>query len=141
MEFIKKIYYKYENIINYLIVGGLTTVISMTIYFVSVNTFLNPNNGIQLQIANILSWIGGVLFAYFTNRKFVFKSEEQNKLKEGCKFLLSRVITLLLDMLVMYIGVTALNVNDKIVKIISQIIITISNYIFSKMLVFKNNKI
>ena len=140
MEFIKKIYCKYENIINYLIVGGLTTVISTTIYFVSVNTFLNPNDGIQLQIANILSWIGGVLFAYSTNRKFVFKSEEQNKLKEGCKFLLSRVITLLLDMLVMYIGVTALNVNDKIVKIISQIIITISNYIFSKMLVFKNNK-
>ena len=70
MEQIKKLYLKYKEIINYLIVGVLTTLVSLTIYYISVFTFLNPDNAIQLQIANIISWIAGVIFAYITNRKF-----------------------------------------------------------------------
>ena len=100
----------------------------------------NADNAIELQIANIMSWIGGVLFAYFTNRKFVFESKETNKAKEAGKFFLARTLTLVMDMLIMGIGVTSLHLNDRIIKLFSQATIIVSNYIFSKLFVFTKNK-
>lgn len=137
MDKIKDLYLKYKEIINYLIFGVLTTVVSLATYYICVYTFLNPDNSLQLQVANIVSWIAGVTFAYITNRKFVFESEEQEKLKEAGKFVTSRIATLLTDMLIMFIGVTILKLNDKIIKLISQIIVIIANYLLSKMLVFR----
>lgn len=137
MNNIKELYLKYKEIINYLIFGVLTTVVSLATYYICVYTFLNPDNSLQLQVANIVSWIAGVTFAYITNRKFVFESEEQEKLKEAGKFVTSRIATLLTDMLIMFIGVTILKLNDKIIKLISQIIVIIANYLLNKMLVFR----
>lgn len=137
MEQVKQLYIKYKEVINYLIFGVLTTIVSLLVYYVSVYTFLNPENAIQLQIANILSWIAGVTFAYFTNRKYVFESKENNKMKEASKFVLARVLTLIMDMLIMWLGVTILGLNDKIFKLISQVVITVSNYVFSKIFVFR----
>lgn len=137
MEKIKELYLKYKEVINYLIFGVLTTVVSLAVYYISVFTFLNPEDAIQLQVANILSWIAGVAFAYFTNRKYVFESKENNKLKEAGKFVLARVVTLIMDMIIMWLGVTVLHLNDKIIKLISQVVIIVSNYIFSKVFVFK----
>lgn len=134
------IYHKNEEIWNYLIVGGLTTLVSLFVYYLCVSTFLNPNNPIELQTANIISWIVSVIFAYFTNRVYVFKSTEPNKIKEATKFIGSRITTLILDMLTMLIFVSILNINDKISKIIAQFIVIIGNYIISKLLVF-NGKI
>ena len=131
------IYDKYKEIINYMIFGILTTAVSLVVYYISVFTFLNPEIPIQLQIANILSWIAGVVFAYFTNRKFVFASKNTNKLKEATKFISSRITTLILDMLVMWIGVTLLCFSDKIIKLISQMLVVVGNYILSKLFVFK----
>ena len=137
MKQLKELYIKYKEIINYLIVGVLTTIVSLVVYYISVLTFLNPDNAIQLQIANILSWIAGVTFAYFTNRKYVFESKNKNKFQESAKFVSSRITTLLLDMLIMWLGVTLLGLNDKIIKIISQILVIIGNYVLSKLFVFK----
>ena len=134
------IYHKNEEIWNYLIVGGLTTVVSLVTYYLCVLTFLNPNNAIELQIANIISWIIAVAFAYVTNRVFVFKSKEKNIKKEATSFVASRITTLLLEMLTMFILVTLLTFNDKISKIIAQIIVVVGNYIISKLFVFKKNK-
>ena len=131
------IYHKNEEIWNYLIVGGLTTLISLITYYICVGTFLNANNAIELQVANIISWIISVLFAYVTNRIFVFKSKEKNILKESTAFVGSRIVTLLLDMLTMFILVTLLHINDKVGKIVSQIIVIVGNYITSKIFVFK----
>ena len=125
-----------REVILYLIFGILTTIVSLGVYYGAVLTFLNPDNEIQLQIANILSWTAGVIFAYFTNRIFVFESKEKNKIKEAGKFVSSRIITLFMDMAIMAIGVSLLKFNDKIVKLFSQVIITVSNYIFSKLFVF-----
>lgn len=124
----------------YLIFGVLTTVVSLLVYYGCIYTFLNPENAVQLQIANIISWIAGVAFAYITNRKFVFESNESNQLKEISKFVTSRLATLFLDMIIMFIGVTCLHGNDKIVKLISQVLVIIGNYIFSKLFVFKKQK-
>lgn len=139
MKKIKELYKKYKELINYLIFGVLTTVISLAVYYLSIFTFLNSDIAIQLQIANIISWVAGVTFAYFTNRKFVFESTTTNKLQEATKFVSSRVTTLLLDMFIMWLFVTILHFNDRVMKLVSQVIIIIGNYILSKLLVFKNN--
>lgn len=139
-KIIKKVwnlYKKYDEMINYLIVGGLTTVVSLGTYYFCVYTFLNPNNAFQLQIANIISWISCVTFAYFTNRIFVFKSKRTDKLKEAISFYGSRIATLLLEMGIMFIFVTILHFNDKIIKLVAQVVITILNYVLSKLLIFK----
>ena len=130
----------YRELISYLIVGLLTTVVSFGSYYLLTISLLDPNNKIELQIANIISWICAVLFAYFTNRKYVFKSKEKDMLKEGSKFCLSRIFTLLLDMLTMFIMVSVLNINDKVSKLVSQVLITIGNYIISKLFVFKKEE-
>ena len=106
MTKIKNLYLKYQEIINYLIVGALTTFINLITYFICVHTFLNAQQAFELQIANIISWIISVIFAYFTNRIFVFKSKNSNYLKEILLFFTSRFTTLLMDMAIMYIFVT-----------------------------------
>lgn len=133
----KELFNKYKEIIMYLIFGVLTTVISLIVYYALTYTILNPNNSIYLQIANILSWIAGVLFAYFTNRKYVFESKNENKLKEFISFVGARVTTLILDMIIMGVGVSLLHGNDKILKLISQVLVIVGNYVLSKLIVFK----
>lgn len=132
----KELIKKYDEIIRYLIIGVLTTIVSLVIYYVLTYTILNPNNTIELQIANILSWVVSVTFAYFTNRQFVFQKKDKFNFKEMISFYLSRVSTLLLDMLLMYILVSILKFNDKIIKILVQVIVIVLNYILSKFIVF-----
>ena len=134
---IKELFNKYREIIMYLIFGVLTTVVSLAVYYILVYTILNPNTPFELQVANIISWIAGVTFAYFTNRSMVFQSKNKNKLKEAGSFVLARVVTLIMDMLIMFVGVTLLHGNDKLLKLISQVIVIVSNYVFSKLFVFK----
>lgn len=131
---------KYREIINYLIFGFLTTLVSLVTYYLLTITVLDATNSMQLQIANIISWVVGVLFAYFTNRKFVFDSKNTNKKKEFITFVTSRVSTLLLDMLVMFLFVTVLGYNDKIIKLISQVLVIVGNYLLSKLIVFRKDK-
>ena len=140
MKKIMELYKKHKEIINYLIFGVLTTVVSLAVYYGLTLTILDPNKAIELQIANVLSWLAAVTFAYFTNRKWVFENKEKANLKEASKFYLSRVSTLLIDMALMFIFVTKLGVNDKIMKIVVQVIVTVLNYIFSKFIVFRERK-
>ena len=133
----KEIIKRNREIISYLIIGVLTTIVSLISYYLLTITILSPNNPLELTIANIISWIISILFAYITNRKYVFQSKDKNILKEASKFTLSRVTTLIIDILLMFIFVSILHFNDKIIKLLVQIIIIILNYIFSKLLVFK----
>lgn len=134
-ELIKKVCTK--EVILYIVFGVLTTLVSLVTYKLCVVTFLNAENALQLQIVNIIAWIVSVTFAYVTNRKFVFESKNSNKLQEASKFVTSRIATLLMDMLIMFIGVTLLKFNDGIIKLISQVVIIVANYVFSKIFVFK----
>ncbi len=132
----KELFKKYKEVIMYLIFGVLTTVIALASYYILTATILNAENAVELQIANIISWIAGVLFAFFTNKKFVFESKNNAKV-EFPKFVGARIVTLLMDMLVMFVGVTLLTLNHKIMKLLAQVIVIVSNYIFSKLFVFK----
>ena len=134
-ELIKKVCTK--EVILYIVFGVLTTLVSLVTYKLCAVTFLNAENALQLQIANIIAWIVSVAFAYVTNRKFVFESKNSNKLQEASKFVTSRIATLLMDMLIMFIGVTLLKFTDGIIKLISQVVIIVANYVFSKIFVFK----
>lgn len=120
----------------YLIFGVLTTVISLIVFYVLTKTILNANDKIELQIANIISWIAGVTFAYITNSKYVFNGKRT--FNEVIKFVSSRLSTLFLDMFIMYLFVTVLKYNPDFMKLISQVLVIISNYILSKLFVFKN---
>ncbi len=135
---IKRMYTKYKEIINYLIVGVLTTVVSLGVYYACVLTFLDPGAALQLQAANVIAWVAAVTFAYFTNRRFVFESKAENVGREMASFYASRVVTLLMDMGCMFLMVTLAGVNDKIAKLIVQVIVTVGNYILSKFVVFRN---
>lgn len=138
MEKLKELYLKYKELVNYLIVGVLTTVVSLGTYYGCVFTFLDPQSAVQLQAANILSWIAAVTFAYFTNRKYVFESTNRNMMQEALKFYASRLSTLAMDMAIMFVGVTLLVLDDKIMKLVVQVVVTVANYIISKFLVFKD---
>lgn len=129
------LYKKYEEIINYILVGGITTVISILSYFL-IRTILKSDTSLNVQISTVFSWIVAVTFAYFANRIFVFKSNNSKKI-ESVKFITSRIMSLLIEMLVMLILTAVLKINDKIAKILVQFIIVVLNYLFSKIFVFK----
>ncbi len=129
------IYHKNEELWNYLIIGALTTVVSIGSY-----SIFSKLLKINYLISNVLSWIVSVIFAYFTNRWFVFHSKEKKKFKEFMAFISSRLLTLLLDSGLMIVGVDYLKIDDLVTKILVQIVIVIANYVLSKLIVFKKEK-
>lgn len=144
MKKILNLYKKYEEIINYLIVGVLTTIVSLGIKWGLLFTILDAKIAFQLQIAVIISWIGAVTFAYIANRIFVFKSKSKNILKEIASFFGARLLTLAMEMIIMWFFVSILKLNSDtwvlIWTIITQILITFFNYVFSKLFVFNKSK-
>ncbi len=140
MKTIKQLYLKYKELINYLIFGVLTTVVSLATYYALVLTILDANVPLELQLANIISWITCVTFAYITNRKYVFAPTNKSLIKEIIEFYSARLLALFIDMGLMFIFVSTLHFNDKIIKLIIQVIIIIVNYILSKLIVFKKEK-
>lgn len=140
VDTVKRLYNKYSELIRYVFFGALTTGVSLAVYYLCVMTVLDPNKALQLQIANVISWVASVTFAYFTNRKYVFESTSENKLREAVSFFLARGSTLLIDMAAMFIMVSWFGWNDKIAKLITQVIVLVSNYLLSKFIVFRNKK-
>ena len=139
MNNVINLYKKYQEIINYLIVGVLTTVVSIVTYFLF-SLILDIENNILFILANVLSWICAVIFAYITNKKFVFNTTTSNKkeeLKVFSMFVSSRITTLLIELAFMFITVKVILINDKIAKVIAQFIVIVLNYVLSKLFVFK----
>ena len=141
MNKIKNLYFKYEEIISYLIFGFLTTVVSVVTYYIFANFLFQEKTDITVQISNVLSWICAVIFAYITNRKYVFKSKSvgKDKLKEIFGFFVARVSSLVIDMAMMFVLFSVMHIDDTISKIIVQFVVVIVNYVFSKLFVFKKN--
>lgn len=128
---VKNIYNGYKEIINYLIFGVLTTLVSIITYAIFTRLF-----NINYNISNVLSWLLAVSFAYITNKNYVFNSKDKNIIKSIFKFFTSRITTLIIEIIFMFIMVDVLKFDDMICKIIVQFIVIILNYIFSKLFVF-----
>ncbi|MBQ3393448.1 MAG: GtrA family protein [Lachnospiraceae bacterium] len=138
IEQIKELYFRHKEVINYLIVGGMTTLVSLLTYYGLVLTVLDPENPVQLQAATVISWIAAVSFAYVTNRKFVFESKRTDIKKEAASFVAARIGTLLMEMALMFLMVSVMHINDKIAKLVVQVLIIIANYVLSKLFVFRS---
>lgn len=132
---INELYFKHKEMVNYIIVGILTTLVSVGSYWLF--RFVIKN----YIILSILSWILSVLFAYFTNRAFVFESKEENMIKEASMFVSCRLLTLGMEVVLMIVFVSLIRMNDMIAKIILQFVILVSNYLLSKLFVFKKKAV
>lgn len=132
-------YKKYKEIFNYLVFGVIATVINIGVF-----AFLNWKLGKELYLfSNTIAILAAVLFQYFTNKFLVFEYEKKSKketLIEFVKFMSCRGITYVVDMVMMYVGVSLLKVAELLMKIITNVVVIILNYIFSKFLVFAKKK-
>lgn len=133
---------KHEEIIVYLVVGVLTTIVSLGCKFLF-NFFVYHNaashTDLQTNILAIVNWTTGVAFAYPVSRVYVFKSHGK-VLPEAGKFILSRITTFFADLIIMLVLDTHLGVNFYIATGVSMVVVTVANYIFSKLLVFSKKK-
>ncbi len=123
---------KYKEQILYIVFGAATTLVNIASYF------LLSKLPLSTAIATILAWLISVIFAFFTNRKYVFEASKNGFLKQLFGFFSMRIATGVLDLLIMILFVDALEFNDMLIKVLSNILVIILNYIFSKFLVFKS---
>ncbi len=134
-DWIKKQFQKYRDVILYLFFGGCTTVLNIAVYYLCYNIAGIPN-----VPSTCIAWILSVLFAYLTNKVYVFQSKSFKKevlLREGLQFFGCRLLTGILDVAIMFVAVDLLHWNGLVWKVISNILVIILNYVASKLLIFK----
>lgn len=127
-----KIYKDYKMPILYIFFGGLTTLINIAVY--SLFYYFVKIGNIP---SNIVAWILAVFFAFVTNKLYVFESKSGSVWYELATFLACRAGTGLLDLGIMYLSVDVLRLNELIMKILSNVIVIVLNYVFSKLIIFK----
>lgn len=135
MAKIKELIIKYKKIILYLIFGGCTTLVNIITYYIC------DKIGIGTFLSTIIAWVLSVLFAYATNKKYVFESNVKNikgLSKEILSFFSCRLATGILDLGIMLLFVDYIHFNGLLIKIISNIAVIILNYVFAKLLIFKS---
>ncbi len=143
IEKIKALCVKHREILVYLIVGGMTTVVSLAARFLWNFLFYGGTaypTSFQNLILSTVDWVAGVAFAYPTNRKWVFRSQNPAILKEASGFVLSRVTTYVLNILVMQLLVNLLGVNFYVSTFIAAVLVVVGNYVLSKLFVFRKKK-
>lgn len=131
---LKDMLIKYRSFILYAFFGVCTTLVNIIVYYIC-SYVLN----LSTIISTAISWFLAVLFAYVTNREWVFESHVSNTkevTKEITSFFSCRLLTGLLDIGIMYICVDILNWNDMIIKMISNILVIVLNYVASKLIIF-----
>lgn len=138
LRIFEKFYLKHKEILLYLLFGGLTTIVSIGSY-----AWFNVKLGVNELIANIISWIFAVLFAYVTNKIWVFQSRSlkmRELTAEICKFFGGRVFTLLVEEVILFVFITLLHGNSILVKAVAQVVVIVLNYVISKVFVFREKK-
>lgn len=133
---ISKSKFKYKEIMNYLVCGGLSTIVNFVSYFIATRIF-----GVEEVIGSAISWFCAVLCAYITNKLFVFETKTDTKkafLKEITSFFAFRIISgILCDVGTFALMVEVFHINDIFSKVVTQVMVVILNYIFSKLIIFK----
>ena len=130
-----KLYNKYREIIDYIIFGGLTTMVNIVAFFIF-DTLL----GWPYLIANAIAIVVSILFAYVTNKLFVFKTRDMTaseNIVEFLKFIGFRLVSGLADMAAMWMLVDLISIDTNIAKLLTQFIVVVLNYVFSKLFIFK----
>lgn len=128
-----------KELVLYVVFGALTTAVSFVSYY-ACNTMLS----IHYLASNIVSWILAVLFAYITNKLFVFESKGLSKkelAREFFAFIAARLVSLGMEELGLWLMIGALHWNENLAKLIMQVVVVIANYVFSKLLIFKKTAV
>lgn len=153
-----------KEIVSYIFFGVLTTVVNLLTFFIFKELFIKIgwdgilnslltsvgwekalnflSDGSEYLDANTIAWVAGVLFAFFTNKLFVFESKSWKPavaLKEFIGFVGARLLSFIAESVLMFLMVTVLNWNELIAKIIVAVVVIIMNYVFSKLFIFKSN--
>ena len=140
MKKIKRLLLKYKEVIMYLIFGVATTLVNWVVY-----SLLMKTSAVNMTISNAIAWFTAVVFAYITNKLFVFERKSWNVAevwKEVVKFFGARIATGVIEIgglpLLYYIGVkqSLFGVEGFVAKILVSVIVVILNYVFSKIFVF-----
>ncbi len=132
---LKDFYSRYKGIIKYVIFGTVTTVLNVVTYHLLYSIFKAPNT-----LAVVIAWIISVAFAFVTNKLFVFESKSWDKKvakKQALDFLVCRILTGILEVALMFLLVDILRLNGTVMKLITNVIVIILNYIASKFVIFK----
>lgn len=127
------------EIVMYLIFGGLTTLVSAITYF-----FASWGLGLSAWLSTVVSWVFAVTFAFFTNKLYVFKSRGTSKkrtAKEATMFLIMRLVSLGINVAIMFIFVDLMHLHEPTFFVIAQVVVIIFNYVASKLWIFRDNKV
>ena len=136
MAVFRPLYTKYKEALLYIFFGGLSFLVSIFSYIA-----FEQGLGLTPLIANIFSWIMAVAFAYITNRTWVFEHIAGTVsviVRECLSFFGGRIITLIMEEIILFIGITVLGMSSIPVKIVGQIVVIVSNYFISKIFVFRS---
>lgn len=137
MEKYKQLWEKHRELILYVFFGGCTTLINIVSYFACRQVLHMP-----VVPADVLAWLVSVIFAYVTNKLFVFESKSWRLrlvLKEGAEFLAARVFSLGVDVVMLYVTVTILGWWELPMKVLANVVVIVINYIFSKWIIFRKD--
>ena len=132
---IRSLLEKYWDIITYLIFGVLTTVVNYMVYLPVYNLL-----GLSASVSNMIAWVVAVAFAYLTNKPFVFKSHDwsrQTVIPELTKFVSCRIASGAMETVILLVAVDLMGWNGNLWKLVTQVLVVILNYVFSKLIVFK----
>lgn len=144
----ERFYIKNKSVLLYLFFGGLTTLVSILTFWLAelfirsdFNVFIfGSMYSTKVVLSNAISWICAVLFAFFTNRIWVFNSPTDSWtgfFKQMAAFFGGRFATFLLETVMLVVFVSILNFNEMLMKIIAQLVVLVSNYVISKLIVFR----
>ena len=131
----KELFKKHKDIISYLFFGVLTTAVNVVTYWLCHGLGSVPN-----VPSTVIAWVAAVAFAFITNKLFVFESKSwapSVALKEAASFTLCRVGTGVIEVGMMYVFVDLLTFNGTVMKLITNFIVIVLNYVFSKLIIFK----
>ncbi len=132
---LKALYTKYKDVIPYAVFGVLTTLVNTGLYWLCAHPLHLP-----VMASTVIAWFGAVLFAYLTNRRWVFHSQARTSeeiMKEVIAFFSCRLATGVVDWACMFIFVDMLGLNDVAVKFLANVLVIILNYVASKFLIFR----
>ena len=135
---LKRLIVKYWDILTYLFFGGLTTLVNYLVYLPCYNLL-----GFSASVSNVIAWAAAVLFAFLTNKPFVFKSHDwsaQTVLPELAKFVSCRIGSGVLETVIIFVTVDWLGWNGNWMKLATSVLVVILNYFASKLLVFRKGE-
>ncbi|MGX7148313.1 GtrA family protein [Enterococcus ureasiticus] len=131
----KELFHKYKEVISYLVFGVATTIVNLVIFFICKDIL-----GIDYKISNAIGWFLSVLFAFFTNKYFVFVSNHEDIssfIREMLLFYWYRILSFVVDMALMILMIEWMHISDFWAKMLTQVAVVVLNYFFSKFFIFK----